>query len=94
MALSKIVSITDVGMHRSHNEDNHLVLESVNLLAVADGMGGLEQGEIASATAVETISTAEKPLQQLAESANSTGGAESRIQIAKTLYVLSHIASE
>ena len=94
MALSKIVSITDVGMHRSHNEDNHLVLESVNLLAVADGMGGLEQGEIASATAVETISTAEKPLQQLAESANSTGGAESRIQIAKTLDVLAHIASE
>jgi protein phosphatase len=94
MALSKIVTLTDVGLHRDHNEDNHIVLESVGLLAVADGMGGLEKGEIASATAVETLSTAEKPLQQLARSAGNTDGAEGRIQIARTLDVLAHIASE
>ena len=94
MALKEIVSLTDVGMHRAHNEDNHLVLPSVGLLAVADGMGGLEKGEIASATAVEALSGAEGPLKQLLQSAGQQNGAEGRIQIARTLDVLSHIANE
>lgn len=94
MSLSQIATKTDIGMHRDHNEDNFIVLESVNLLAVADGMGGLEKGEIASATAVKTLSTAEKPLQQLSKTANVSEGAEGRIQIARTLDVLAHMASE
>jgi serine/threonine protein phosphatase PrpC len=94
MALSQIVTKTDIGMHRDHNEDDFIVIESVGLLAVADGMGGLEKGEIASATAVKTLSTAEKPLQQLSKTAKLSEGAEGRIQIARTLDVLAHMASE
>lgn len=47
--------LTNVGMKRTHNEDNFLVLEDENLFVVADGMGGHSSGEIASQIAVEAI---------------------------------------
>ena len=57
--------LTDVGRVREHNEDSVLAVEckrdsligSVQtfLYVVADGMGGAEAGEVASAIAVETI---------------------------------------
>ena len=58
-------SLTDVGRVREHNEDSVLELEykrdslinpaQAFLYVVADGMGGAEAGEVASAIAVETI---------------------------------------
>lgn len=46
---------TNVGMKRTHNEDNlHLPVEE-QLAIVADGMGGHASGEIASQMAVETV---------------------------------------
>ena len=57
--------MTDVGMVREHNEDSTLAVELVRqslvdpaecyLYVVADGMGGAEAGEIASAIAVGAI---------------------------------------
>ena len=57
--------MTDVGMVREHNEDSVMAVEYVreslvepaqsHLYVVADGMGGAEAGEVASAIAVETI---------------------------------------
>lgn len=44
---------TDVGQVRQINEDAYLVAEP--LFAVADGMGGHQAGEVASATAVEAL---------------------------------------
>jgi protein phosphatase len=49
-------ALTDTGIKRTNNEDSFLVMESKNLYAVADGMGGHSSGEIASKIAVETIS--------------------------------------
>jgi protein phosphatase len=48
---------TDVGMKRKHNEDNFLLLPEQDLFVVADGMGGHNAGEVASAMAVETIAS-------------------------------------
>jgi protein phosphatase len=47
--------LTHVGMKRSHNEDAIFFSDHPGLYLVADGMGGHDQGEVASAMAVKTI---------------------------------------
>lgn len=47
---------TDIGKVRDHNEDAFFVSEKKGFFIVADGMGGLEAGEIASEITKETIS--------------------------------------
>ena len=49
------VGRTDVGMKRSHNEDNFLLVEGQSLFVVADGMGGHACGEVASQMAVDNL---------------------------------------
>src|SRR5437870_10853455 len=49
---------TDVGRGRPENEDSILVDAANGLYAVADGMGGHRAGEVASATAIETLKAA------------------------------------
>ncbi len=51
----EIVGETNVGMKRTHNEDNFAVLTDENLVIVADGMGGHASGEVASKMAVDSI---------------------------------------
>jgi serine/threonine protein phosphatase PrpC len=46
-------ALSDVGREREGNEDSFL--DQPPLLAVADGMGGAQAGEVASAIAVETL---------------------------------------
>ncbi|MGA7296802.1 MAG: protein phosphatase 2C domain-containing protein [Rhodanobacteraceae bacterium] len=47
---------THVGLRREHNEDTYQANASIGLWLVADGMGGHEHGEVASAIARDTIS--------------------------------------
>jgi len=49
---------TDVGRVRDHNEDAFLVDDRLGLFAVADGMGGHQAGEVASAIALEALRAA------------------------------------
>jgi PPM family protein phosphatase len=50
--------MTDVGMRRTHNEDNFLINDELQLFVVCDGMGGHAGGEVASAIAVHTLEEA------------------------------------
>jgi PPM family protein phosphatase len=46
---------THVGLRRDHNEDTYCVEPDLGLWLVADGMGGHEHGEVASALARDTV---------------------------------------
>jgi serine/threonine protein phosphatase PrpC len=48
---------THPGKVRRHNEDGMLVEEGLGLFAVADGMGGHNAGEVASALALEALAS-------------------------------------
>ena len=49
---------TDPGKTRANNEDAFLLRDDLGLYVVADGVGGLEAGEVASRIAVETFAEA------------------------------------
>jgi protein phosphatase len=46
---------TDTGRRRSHNEDALLIRQDLQLYAVADGAGGHNSGEVASALALRSL---------------------------------------
>ncbi len=55
-----VASLSHPGMVRSHNEDTVFVDGDAGLAVLADGMGGYNAGEVASAlatTSVENFST-------------------------------------
>jgi PPM family protein phosphatase len=53
---------TDPGKKRANNEDSFLVHDAAGLYVVADGVGGLEGGEVASRIAVETLASIVPPI--------------------------------
>ncbi|MGB5158473.1 PP2C family protein-serine/threonine phosphatase [Desulfobacterium sp. N47] len=55
MAVVESTGISDVGRKRKKNEDALYIDNSINLFVVADGMGGHNAGEVASAIVVDTI---------------------------------------
>ena len=57
MARARVIATgeTNVGMKRTHNEDNYTCLDEDHLYVVADGMGGHASGEVASQMAIDTL---------------------------------------
>jgi len=53
MNLGQVVSLSDTGRKRRHNEDSYLC--EPPLFAIADGMGGAQAGEVASALAASAV---------------------------------------
>ena len=54
MAEMQAAGLSDVGL-RDNNEDAFLIDEQMHLYVVADGVGGHQAGEVASAAAVDTV---------------------------------------
>ena len=46
---------THVGLRRSHNEDAFLIDPAIGLIALSDGIGGQEAGEVASSEAIKVL---------------------------------------
>ncbi len=55
MSKIEMVGLTDVGVRRDHNEDAIGMTPELGFAVLADGMGGHNAGEVASAMAVEII---------------------------------------
>lgn len=70
MTTNKFGKGTDVGCTRDHNEDTVLAEPNSGLWVVADGMGGHEAGEVASAVAVATVRAAVAEGESLAAAIN------------------------
>lgn len=81
----KASGYTDIGTTKKSNQDSYLIkiadteIGQVALVAVADGMGGLQKGELASGFAIQNLSDwfdNELP-QSLEMMSSSTSGLES-----------------
>jgi protein phosphatase len=78
----EVVTATDPGMVRSHNEDSIATDGGMGLVVLADGMGGYNAGEVASGIAVAMLTS---ELRQALESSQVNTADESGTPLAVAL---------
>ncbi len=76
---------TDRGRERAHNEDAFLCDEELKIFIVADGMGGHEAGEVASALCVESIRDTVAQNRDLIQQVNADEDSVDRSEILRIL---------
>ena len=81
----EIVSVSDIGKIRPHNEDSTISDARLGIALVADGMGGYKAGEVASAIAATSIlndvKSGLKQLGVIAKQTNKENGYNSQSQL-------------
>lgn len=82
----KIAGFTDIGLRRSHNEDQIGFNQNLGIAVLADGMGGHQAGEVAAQMAVNSVMEA---LQSLIKGQNTGPITSSRL-----LEYVSHTISD
>jgi len=79
---------------RENNEDAWRVLPEFGVIALADGMGGLEHGEVMSAAATEAVVVAAPDLAELASQIGGDGTADARRSLFERVEGLFHQTSQ
>ncbi len=76
--------LSDPGRVRRCNEDSFLILEDEAIFAVADGLGGLDAGDVASRTALEALSALCRPgFSGAGEMTASPAGGEKEVDLGR-----------
>ena len=74
----KFAARTDPGKKRAHNEDSFLALPETGIFVVADGVGGRDSGEVASAMCVDAFRDREPELRAALDAFLTAPGIDSR----------------
>lgn len=85
---------TDVGLKRPHNEDSLLASEDHGLFVVADGVGGRQAGEVASALTVDTFQKRGEELARAVAAFTETPERRTRNAVLELLDSIANEASE
>jgi serine/threonine protein phosphatase PrpC len=86
-------SLTDVGVHRQANQDACIILPALGLMAVADGMGGLEKGEVASGAAIALIRDAKRALAEIIAQVDADPNVRNRLALGGALEQVAELGS-
>ena len=94
LALGSVYGVTDVGLVRQSNQDNFLIDPAIGLVAVADGMGGHEGGEIASSSALTCLREALRTALQASLQSSLRPSLQSSLQSSPQATLHAHVQGE